>query len=204
VGAGWAALVAVLLAVAWTTGRRAFNAQALALTIAIAFRASMYNFAQHSYFAKLSWGQRWLPVGLTCALLFAALYPAFRLRDSEAAAAHPGWLNALLRRPEQVVFFAATGLLTVLLYLEVTHTLVTVAWGMEAVALFVFALLVRQRSFRITGLVVLLMGIGKILVFDVWSFTLVQKFVTFMALGIVTIAISLLYTRNKEALKEYL
>ena len=84
------------------------------------------------------------------------------------------------------IFFAAVGLLTVLLYLEVAHALVTVAWGMEAVALFVFALVVRERSFRITGLVILLLGIGKILVFDVWSFNSGQKFVTLIAVGLVT------------------
>jgi hypothetical protein len=206
--AAWAALVFVLLAVAWTTARTTFTAQALLLTLAVAFRASMYNFAQHSYFASLSWEQRWLPVGLTVALLFAALYPAFRLRAAaSAAAASTGFrriTGALMRRPEQTLFFAAVGLFTVLLYLEVAHALVTVAWGLEAVALFVFALMVRERSFRITGLTILMMGIAKILVFDVWSFTTVQKFVTFMALGVVTIAISWLYTKNKEALKEYL
>lgn len=205
--AAWAALVVILLSVAWTTGRTTFTAQALLLTLALAFRASMYNFAQHSYFATLSWEQRWLPVGATIALLFAAFYPAFRVRAASAVSNATGFrrlAGALLRRPEQTLFFVAVGLLTVLLYLEVAHALVTVAWGVEAVALFVFALVVRERSFRITGLVILLMGIAKILVFDVWSFTVVQKFVTFMVLGVVTIAISLLYTRNKDALKEYL
>ncbi|MDP9268421.1 MAG: DUF2339 domain-containing protein [Acidobacteriota bacterium] len=204
----WAAVVGVLLAVAWTTGRRTFTAQGLLLLVPIVFRASMHNFAQRSYFASLSWEQRWLPVATTVALLFAALYPAFRLQES-AQAAPPAsgirrWAGALMRRPEQPVFFAAIGLLTVLLYLETAHALVTVAWGIEAVAVFVFALLVRERSFRLTGLALLLAAIGKIVIFDIWSFTGGQKFVTFMVLGIVTIAISLLYTRYKDALKEYL
>ena len=43
-----------------------------------------------------------------------------------------------------------------------------------------------------------------VVISDVWSFTSVQKFVTFIAVGLVTLAISFLYTRYKDALKEYL
>ncbi|HTK94474.1 MAG TPA: DUF2339 domain-containing protein [Terriglobales bacterium] len=198
----WAALVIVLLAVGWQATRRTFVAQGLLLTVAIAFRASMHNFYGHSYFANLNWGQRWMPVGSAVALLLVALYPAFQIRASTPAAA--GWFGKLLRRPEQPIFFVAVGLMSVLLYLEASHTAVTVAWGVEAVIIFVFALLVRERSFRLTGLAILLVGIGKIVFFDIWSFTGAQKFVTLVLVGIATVAISLLYKRYEEAIKGYL
>jgi hypothetical protein len=200
----WAALVIVLLAVAWQTERRTFTAQAILLTVAVAFRASLHNFYEHSYFANLSWTQRWMPVGGTVALLFLALMPAYRIRALMEKSQKGGWFNALMRRPEQPLFFVGVGLLTVLLFLESSRTAVTIAWGLEAVILFVFALLVRERSFRITGLTLLLIAIGKIVIFDVWSFTGAQKFVTFMLVGIATVAISLLYKRYEDAIKEYL
>ena len=203
---GWAVLVAVLLAVAWRTGKRTFTAQAVLLTIAIAFRTVMHNFYQRSYFAAETWAQRWLPVGLTVILLFAALAPAFRIRQLTVAdgerARNP--FGAILRRPEQLLFFVAVALLTVLLYLQVKHGLVTVAWGVEAVMVFVFALLVKERSFRLTGLAILMLGIGKIFVIDFWNFETWQKAVTFVVVGLVALGMSLLYTRYKEALKEYL
>jgi hypothetical protein len=203
--AGWAALGVVLLAVAWRTGRRTFTAQAVLLTVAIAFRTVMHNFYQRSYFAAETWAQRWLPVGTTVALLFLALAPAFRVRRLEApTTGMPRWLGTLLRRPEQLIFFVGVALYTVLLYLQVKHGLVAVAWAVEAVTVFVFALLVKERSFRLTGLALLLLAIGKIFVVDFWNFDTLRKTITFIVVGLVTIGMSFLYTRYKEALKEYL
>lgn len=205
--AAWASLVVVLLAVAWRSGRRTFTAQALLLGLAIAFRTAMHNFYARSYFAQPTWQERWLPVGVTIALLFMALYPAFRVRQLARAAdtsAPRRRGDIFLRRPEQLTFFIATGLLTVLLYLESNAAMVTVAWGVEAVLIFIFALLVGERSFRLTGLALLLLGVAKIVFFDIIRFNAAQKALTFVVVGLVALGISLLYTRYKDALKDYL
>jgi hypothetical protein len=69
---------------------------------------------------------------------------------------------------------------------------------------FLFALVVGERSFRLTGLGLLLLCVGKILVLDVWLQDKSDRFVTFIILGISLLLVSFLYTRYSEAIKRYL
>ena len=114
------------------------------------------------------------------------------------------FVAALDRHPEQIFFFIPIFLLTVLLALEMRSGMVTVAWGVEAVAVFVFALWVSQRSFRLTGLGLLLLCVGKIIVVDIWGLTPRDRYLTFIVLGALLLFVSYLYTRYREALRQYL
>ena len=64
----------------------------------------------------------------------------------------PRLVHGLGRHPEQILFFVAVGLLTVLLGVEMRHGMVTLSWGLEGVAVFLLALWLGERSFRLTGL----------------------------------------------------
>jgi uncharacterized membrane protein len=110
----------------------------------------------------------------------------------------------LIRRPEQVFFFVAVSLLTVLLALDMRHGMVTVSWGMEGLAVFLLALKLRERSFRLTGLGLLLLCVGKIVVVDAWRLTLRDRYLTLIILGGVLLLVSFLYTRHREAVRQYL
>jgi uncharacterized membrane protein len=111
---------------------------------------------------------------------------------------------ALDHHPEQIFFFIPIFLLTVLLALEMRSGMVTVSWGVEAVAVFVFALWVGQRSFRLTGLGLLLLCVGKIIVVDIWGLTPRDRYLTFIVLGGLLLFVSYLYSRYREALRQYL
>ena len=148
-------------------------------------------------------------MGVTVALLFAALPFAFKLRRSpeDDPAGRGLWgrlFNAFERRPEQVFFFIPFFLLTVLLALEVPKGMVTVAWGVEAVAIFLLALAVGQRSYRLSGLGLLLLCVGKIVVLDVWGLHPRDRYLTFIVLGAALLGVSFLYTRYREAIRQYL
>ena len=108
------------------------------------------------------------------------------------------------RRPEQAFFFIALTLLTVLLALEMRHGMVTLAWGVEGVAVFLLALWLGERSFRLSGLGLLLLCTGKIIVLDVWRLNPLDRYLTFIVLGAALLLVSFLYTRNREALRQYL
>jgi len=69
------------------------------------------------------------------------------------------------------LFFIAVGMLTVLLAIEMRHGMVTLSWGVEGVAVFMLSLWLGERSFRLTGLGLLLLCVGKILLVDVWRRT---------------------------------
>jgi uncharacterized membrane protein len=207
VAAAWASLAFVLLVVAWRSQRRVFLHQGLMMALAVLFRTVLHNFYERSYFPAPSWDSRWTTVGTTVALLLAALPFAFQLRKKDQKSLGTGLirlLHAVVRRPEQLLFFIAVGLLTVLLATEMRHGMVTLSWGVEGVAVFLLALWLGERSFRLTGLGLLLLCVGKILLVDVWGIDPRDRYLTFIVLGAALLLVSFLYTRNREALRQYL
>lgn len=208
---GWAALTLALFALALRTQRRIFLHQGLLLTFAVLFRGIAHNLYERSYFPAphASWYSPLLCVGVSIALLLAALTFTFRLRrKEEAGETRQGRIAGLLaflgRRPEQVLFFASIILLTVLLAVEMRRGMVTVAWGAEAVGVFLFALACGERSFRLTGLGLLLLCAGKIIAFDFWEMTTPDKILTALVVGSALYGVSYLYTCYRETLRQYL
>jgi len=108
------------------------------------------------------------------------------------------------RHPEQVFFFIPLVLLTALLALETRRGMVTVSWGIEAVGVFLFALWIGQRSYRLSGLALLLLSVGKILAVDVWRLNPRDRYITFISLGCSLLLVSFLYSRHREAIRQYL
>ncbi len=208
--AAWAGLVWALVAIAWRYKKRIFLHQGLLLSAAVLVRSILHNFYQRSYFPAPFWQSRSLTVGVAVALLFASLPFAFQLKRTQAddSGAQRGRLArifaALDRRPDQVLFFIPFLLLTILLALEVSKGMVTVAWGVEAVAIFLIALWVGQRSYRLSGLGLLLLCVGKIVVLDVWGLQPRDRYLTFIVLGAALLGVSFLYTRYREAIRQYL
>lgn len=206
----WAALVLVLLALARRSKRRMFFHQGLPLAFAVLVRTVFYNFYPRSYFPAPFWHCRLACVGMTAAVLFVTLPFAFALRPvpAEEPPAERGLLARLLagldQHPEQVFFFIPFTLLTALLALEMRKGIVTLSWGLEAVAVFLFALWVGQRSYRLSGLGLLLLCVGRIVLVDVWGLQPRDRYVTFIALGGALLLVSFLYTHYRETLRQYL
>jgi uncharacterized membrane protein len=207
VASAWAALAFGLLAIAWSSERRVFLYQGLMVAVGVLFRTVLHNFYERSYFPAPGWESRWITVGTSVALLLAALLFAFQLRKKNEESVETGLvrlLQGIVRRPEQLLFFIAVGLLTVLLATEMRHGMVTLSWGLEGLAVFVLALWLGERSFRLTGLGLLLLCVGKILLVDVWRLDPRDRYLTFIVLGAALLLVSFLYTRNREALRQYL
>ena len=209
VAAGWAGVALILIAFAWKTGNRLYLHQGLMLALGVLVRATLHNLYARSYFpAPFLYGSA-LTAGVACALLFSALPFAFSLRRvEENRASTERWyleLGAALDcRPEQVLFFVPFVLLTAMLAVEVRIGMVTLAWGVEAVAVFLLALRVKERSYRLAGLGLLLVCVGKIVVLDVWGLAPRDRYLTFIVLGAALLAVSYLYTRYRDVLRQYL
>jgi len=207
VAAGWAALTFALIVVAQRSRRRIFVEQGSFLALGVLFRTVLHNFYERGYFPPPQWESRWITAGAAIVLLGAALPFAFLLRQREAKKEMDGVAAAvqlLLSRPEQFLFFIAVGLLTGLLGVEMRHGMVTLAWGIEGLLVFLLALRIGERSFRLTGLGLLLLCAGKILVVDVWRLDPRDRYLTFIVLGASLLLVSFLYTRNRETLRQYL
>ncbi len=201
VAAGWAAL-ALLLVISACFTRRIFLGQALMLSFAILFRTVLHNFYQRSYFPPIDiWQSRWVLVGSTVVLLFLALPFLFRLRAPKISVR---WFGVFDRHPEQVFFFIAVGLLSTMLAMEMRFGMVTLAWGLEALVIFVIALLAGERSFRLTGLGLLMLCVAKILVKDIWRLQVSDRYLTLVGLGVVLTLVSFLYIRYQAKIAKYL
>ena len=151
-----------------------------------------------------------MTAGSSIALVLAALLVARRMKlprpEGESTQGRiRRALGALNRNPAHVFFFIAFLLLTGLLFVELhTRGMATVAWGAEAVAVFLFALAMKERTYRLSALGLLLVCVGKIVMVDVWGLAPRDRYLTFIALGAALLSVSFLYTRYKEVLRAYL
>jgi hypothetical protein len=204
----WAALVLLLVAIAWKSGRRIFLQQGLLLGTGVLLRGFLHNLYERSYFPAPFGHGPVASLGTTVALLFLVLPFAFSLRETKDTRPTRHWLprflSALDRRPEQVFFFIPFVLLTALLAVEMRSGLVTLAWGVEALAVFSLALWVKERSYRLSGLALLLLCVAKIVFRDVWGLAPPDRYLTFIVLGSALLAVSYLYTRYRDVLRQYL
>ena len=66
------------------------------------------------------------------------------------------------------------------------------------------ALAVKERSFRLTGLGMLLLCVGKVLAMDAWRLETRDRYVTFIIVGVALIAVSSLYIRFRDNIRQYL
>ncbi len=200
----WAAVVFVLFGVALLLSRPIFLHQALLLTAGACTRGVMHNLFGASYFNAGDWTGRYFVLGSAIAALLACLPFAFRWRDRYRGQPSGNWIEALVRRPEQLMFFAPVVLLTLMLALKMRAGMVTVAWGVEGVLIIFLALAVKERSFRLTGLILLLLCVAKVLVRDAWGLQATDRYITFIILGMALLLVSFLYSRYREAIRQFL
>ena len=208
VATAWSAVTVVLLGMAFFLKREVFLQQALLLSCGTLARGLLHNLFGASYFTGGSWEGRFLVLGSAIALMFLSLPIAFRLRRPFRPVADEGKLrrmaDAAVCHPEQFMFFVPVILLTVLLALKMNHGMVTVSWGIEGLAIFIGALLVKERSFRLTGLAILLLCVGKIAIIDAWHLAARDRYITFIILGASLLLVSFLYSKYREAMQRYL
>ncbi len=208
VAAAWALSALVGLAIAWRSKRELFLQQALFFAFIATFRAALHNLYERSYLPGPLWHGRAMCTGATVALLFSGLFFAFKLRkrqsSDDSGARLTKLLRSVVRRPEQAFFFLPLGLLVALLAVELRRGLITVSWSVLGVIVFLFALWVGERSFRLAGLCLLLLGVAKIVVVDVWNLSSGYKSLTFVCMGVALLLVSFLSAHYRDAIRRYL
>jgi len=194
------------MTIAWKTQKRVFLHQAMLVSVGAIARGVLHNLYERSYFTSPSHLQSSLTVLSAAGVLFASLFFAFRLRRQ--APEDNRWAVQTLRtidaRPEQVLFFLPLVLVTAFLALELRSGMVTVAWGLEAVVVFVAALWIGERTYRLAGLGLLLLCVGKILTIDIWRLGIRDRAITFIVLGTLLLGVSILYSKNREKVRAFL
>jgi len=206
VATGYAAIVLALLIAAWRSRLQIFMYQALIMLGVTAFRISMHNFYSLKSLVPGS-----LSYAVAAIVILAAGIPlAFAWRNSNpwvnrTKPGGDGRLTFLVRRPEQPMFFVPVVLMAVLLAIKMPGGMITLAWGAEGVLVFLLALIAKERSFRLTGLGLLLLCVGKILFWDAWQLNdPTARYLTLIGVGAILLVVSYLYGKNRKALQDYL
>jgi uncharacterized membrane protein len=97
-----------------------------------------------------------------------------------------------------------TVLLAALLYGRVSGSLFTVALGLEGLALLGAGFPLRERILRLQGLALLLACILKLFVYDLRNLETMYRILSFIALGLIMLCVSWIYTRFREHVRRLL
>ncbi len=197
----WAAMAASFLGLAWLLRRRALLAQSIALAVAVAVRGVFLDLSETT--GANFWHGPLFPVSVSALILFFALPFAFQWRKQESKAV-PQASSFVLGCPEQWFFFAPFALMVIALAIRLNSGHITIAWSILGVAVFLFALAVGERSYRLAGLGLLLVSVVKILLMDVWALAPADRYTTLIVLGLALLAVSFLYTRFGTVIRRYL
>jgi Predicted membrane protein (DUF2339) len=202
----WAGMATALMAVGWMRRRRAFVVWAILLAVAVVIRGLFFDLADTT--AVGFWQGPLFHVAVAASILLAALPFAFQLRkpafwEGESIEL-PAEVVTTLRRSDQWFFFAPFGLMVAALALKLNSGSITIAWSVVGVAVFLFALAVGERSFRLAGLALLLLSVVKILLMDVWALSPPDRYMTLIVMGLALLAVSFLYTRFGTVIRRYL
>lgn len=213
--AGWAGFALLVAAFALVRDGARIRRKALLLALLAAGRGIFVNLGSAGDWwyssgtgtagAGANWGADWgrLAFFVAVGLLVVAIPVGFVLRRRELAGGG-GVLGAVLRRPEQVFFFAVLAMLAVWMPVDFHQGALTMAWSGLGVAVFLMALAVGERSFRLSGLGLLLFGVAKLLAVDVWGLPSVERYLLLIGVGVALLLVSFLYSRFGDRLKEYL
>ena len=204
VAIGYAVIMVAVLLVAWLTRQEIFVYQALVLLGFTAFQLSTSNFYDLRHSLSAGPGAKWSAVAAIL-VLAAGVVLAFQVRVLKTAnGQRRKWYTFLADRPEQPMFFVPVLLMGWLLLIEAPEKL-TLAWAMEGVAVFILALIAKERSFRLTGLALLMVCVVKTLL-DVLrpGTSSTTRYLTLIGLGVILLIVSFLYGRFRETLREYL
>jgi uncharacterized membrane protein len=82
--------------------------------------------------------------------------------------------------------------------------MITIGWSAQGVLVFLFALTVKERSYRLAGLALLLLGVAKILTVDIWHANPSDRYITLIVMGAALLSVSFLYSRYRETLLRFL
>jgi len=99
---------------------------------------------------------------------------------------------------------AATLVGAALLYYRSSGSLLTVAWGLEGIALLAAGFPLNDRTQRLSGLALLLFCLLKLFGYDLRHLDTLPRIISLIALGLILLAVSWIYTRFRERVQKYL
>ena len=100
--------------------------------------------------------------------------------------------------------FGATFLTSWFLLSEVSGRWLTVAWGLQGVALLAVGIVMAARGMRLSGLALLVICVGKVFFYDLNELETIFKIASSIILGALLIGVSFAYSRYREQIRRLL
>ncbi len=170
--------------------------------LAACMRAVFVNLYQGKYLVGAE-SNVILPI-LTMGLLYGG--NIFYLRSKEASketgGTGEGRIKAFLHSSRVVFGFSATVLLTSILYMKFDGALLTVGLGIEGLLLFLAGIFIKEKQWRIYGLLVLLCTLAKAFLIDLRQLSTIYYILSLIALGLALLFVSYIYTKHKDKIKK--
>jgi hypothetical protein len=136
---------------------------------------------------------------LTGALVIACFYSAQLISPRDGTG-----MSRIDRHARTFFSLLASVLLAVLLFYEVSGSLLTMAWGVEAVVLLAAGFPLRDRLQRLSGLFLFLICVLKLFLYDLRQLETINRILSFIVLGVILVSVSWIYTRFRDRLQRYL
>ncbi len=191
--AGWAAFALGLSILGNRWNNLDLRWQSYALSALCFWRSWTTNFYAPESFAGVS-GRVW-----TGAFVIACFYAAHILTPRR-----PVEDTSVERHARLFYSMLASVLLAVLLFYEVSGSVLTVAWGVEGIALLAAGFPLNDRVFRLSGLTLFLICVLKLFLYDLRHLETLYRILSFIVLGIMLVSVSWVYTRFRDRIQRYL
>ena len=78
------------------------------------------------------------------------------------------------------------------------------AWSLSGILIFLAGLATNEHNLRLAGVALLLFAVIRLVFFDVWQLEETARYLSLIGVGVALLAVSFLYSRYADRLKEYL
>jgi len=103
-----------------------------------------------------------------------------------------------------MIVVAITALAVVTLRRLVAREFLTASWSVCGFALLALGFAAKERSYRVAGLIVLGLSLGRALLYDLARLEVVYRILSFIGLGVILLVLAFLYTKNREKIAKWL
>jgi uncharacterized membrane protein len=97
----------------------------------------------------------------------------------------------------------ASALIPILIFYQSPVDFVSMGWAIAAIVLLGTGFVTKIRTFRLCGLALLLLTLGKVTLFDLAGVETIYRILSFIVLGLILLLASFAYTRYRKTLERY-
>lgn len=171
-------------------------------TIGAGMRAIFVNIIQPKYLVGAESAVIY-PI-FTIAVLFIGniIYLKSKQPPEGAEGSEEGRIRSFFHSSKLVYGLAATILLVALLIVKLNGVLLTVSLGLAGMMLFLAGFGLKEKPWRIYGLIILLMTLAKIFLVDLRQLGTIYYIASLIVLGIALLFVSYIYTKHKDKIKK--